>query len=438
MNSMPRGPERHPAGRAAAYAEGMDPAQLALLELLAGIVIGGGVTALVAVSLRVQARQRADASPAPPDGVREVLRAMEDPAAAVDLSGTVRAASPAAAAFGLHEGSTIADDQVRGLVRDARAGGSATASLVLRRADGPGEQSSVSARAATVTDRLVLVVLRDITERERIERMRRDFVANTSHELKTPVGAISLLAEAIEAAADDPAQVRAFASRMSAEATRLAGLTDRVMHLSRLQGADEALRMRRLAVDDLLAEVVAAHETTAAAAGISLARGDAEGLHVLGDPRILGDAVGNLVANAVAYSPAGAQVGIGVKRVKDAVEIAVTDHGPGIPVAEQERIFERFYRADHARSRRTGGTGLGLSIVKHAVDRHGGEVEVWSRPGRGSTFTIRLPLADPAGKGGKKKPKQKRKKKTKDKVSKDKGNRVSTASVRPRQTGASA
>jgi len=238
-------------------------------------------------------------------------------------------------------------------------------------------------------------VIRDITERERVEQMRRDFVANTSHELKTPVASVSLLAEAIESAADDPPQVRIFASRLSAEANRLAQLTSRIMNLSRLQAAEELSEERIVSVDEVVASAVDAHAIQADSAGVEIVRGGARALYVRGDGQVLSEAVGNLLANAIAYSPKGSSVGIGVKLTDRVVEIAVSDHGIGIPEGDQERIFERFYRADQARSRRTGGTGLGLSIVKHAVQRHGGEVKLWSRPGRGSTFTIRLPQSDP-------------------------------------------
>jgi two-component system sensor histidine kinase SenX3 len=248
-------------------------------------------------------------------------------------------------------------------------------------------------RASRISPRLTLFVLRDITERERVEEMRRDFVANTSHELKTPVGAVSLLAEAIESASDDPPQVRIFATRLQAEANRLALLTSRIMNLSRLQASDE-LPQRDVSVDEVVASALDAHAIQADSAGVEVVRGGARGLYVHGDAQILSEAVGNLIANAIAYSSRGSSVGIGVKAVDRVVEIAVTDRGIGIAEGEQDRVFERFYRADPARARRTGGSGLGLSIVKHAVQRHGGEVRLWSRPGRGSTFTIRLPQID--------------------------------------------
>ncbi len=319
---------------------------------------------------------------------------MEDAAVVVDGSATVRAASPPAAGFGLRVGEIVADDAIRDLVRTVRSSGMpASMTILLRRAATPTDQRHVSVRGTRLSSPLVLVVIRDITEQERVEQMRRDFVANTSHELKTPVGAVSLLAEAIESAAEDPEQVRAFARRLSAEAARLASLTSRVMSLSRLQSADDLAVTDDVAIDSVVASAIEAHATAADAAGVTLVRGGDRGLVVRGDQQILSEAVGNLIANAIAYSPRGSSVGIGISRVGSAVEIAVTDRGIGIAEDEQQRVFERFYRSDQGRSRRTGGTGLGLSIVKHAVQRHGGEVRLWSRPGRGSTFTVHLPLA---------------------------------------------
>lgn len=374
----------------------MDTTQLALLALSLGAVIGGAVVAGIVLALRARDQAEIETSSAIPDGVREVLRAMDEAAVVVDASSTVRAASAAAIPFHLAEGSVLGSDELRLMARRARAEESViTATLRIPRGAPPAEPRLVVARASRISSRLTLIVLRDITERERVEQMRRDFVANTSHELKTPVGAVTLLAEAIESAADDPEQVRNFAGRLTAEANRLAQLTSRIMNLSRLQAADEFTDEREVAVDAIIASAADAHAIQAASAGVTIVRGGDRGRYVRGDAQVLGEAVGNLLANAIAYSAPGSSVGIGVKALGDVVEIAVTDRGIGISEDDQERVFERFYRADQARSRRTGGSGLGLAIVKHAVQRHGGEVRLWSRLGRGSTFTIRLPLIDP-------------------------------------------
>lgn len=369
----------------------MHTTQLALLALLAGIVIGASISAVIVVSLRARDRARAETSLDIPEGVREVLHGMDDAAVVVDASSTVLAASAAAVPFELIEGRVLPSDELRAVARGVRnSDTTATETLRLRRGAPPAEPRLVVVRASRISPRLTLLVLRDITERERVEEMRRDFVANTSHELKTPVGAVSLLAEAIESAADDPPQVRIFAARLSAEASRLALLTSRIMNLSRLQASDE-LTQQDVSIDEVVASALDAHAIQADSAGVEVVRGGSRGVYVRGDAQVLSEAVGNLIANAIAYSPRGSSVGIGVKVAEGIVEIAVTDRGIGIAEGDQDRVFERFYRADPARARRTGGSGLGLSIVKHAVQRHGGEVRLWSRPGRGSTFTIRLP-----------------------------------------------
>lgn len=377
----------------------MNPTQLALVALLAGAVVGILVSALVSSALRARDRAIAQADGDVPPGARAVLAALDEAALIVDSSFVIVATSPSAELFGLREGEAVPGDELRELLRSSRGvPHSETGTLRLRRGVAPAEPRLIVARASGITPRLTLVLVRDITERERVAEMRRDFVANTSHELKTPVGAVTLLAEAIESAADDPEQVRRFATRLSAEAMRLGNLTSRIMSLSRLQSSDQLTELRDVAVDEVITSAIETHAIAAESAGVALVRGGDRGLFVRGDVQVLSEAVGNLIANAIAYSPPASHVGVGVRDVADAVEIAVTDRGIGIPESEQQRVFERFYRADYARSRRTGGTGLGLSIVKHAVQRHGGEVQLWSRPGRGSTFTIRLP-AVPAPEG---------------------------------------
>ncbi|WP_311244507.1 ATP-binding protein [Microbacterium sp. WCS2018Hpa-23] len=369
--------------------------QIALLALAVGLVIGVGLSLLVAWAYRARARVAEETSLSVPEGVTAVLGSMDDAACVVDSSGLVLAVSNAATRFGIEVGAPLENPELRQLVRGGRnEGGSASESMRLTRGGLSLDPRLVSARASVISPRMTLLIIRDVTEQERLDQMRRDFVANTSHELKTPVGAVTLLAEAIESAADDPAQVRHFATRISAEAARLGQLTGRIMSLSRLQAEDALSDVRPVAIDEVLATALEAHVVQADSAGVEIARGGDRGVWVRGDSQILIEAFGNLIANAIAYSPKGSRVGIGVKADEGVVEIAVSDQGIGIAEGDRERIFERFYRADEARSRRTGGTGLGLSIVKHATQRHGGEVRLWSRPGRGSTFTIRLPRID--------------------------------------------
>ena len=247
---------------------------------------------------------------------------------------------------------------------------------------------TVTARVAPLGSRMVLALVEDRTRERRVEAIRRDFVANVSHELKTPVGAIRLLAEAVGDAADDPEAVKRFSARMLTESERLSRLVQQIIELSRLQGDDPLESPRSVVVDDVLAAAVDTSAIDAAAKNISLVTGGETGLEVFGNREQVTAAVSNLVANAVAYSGSSSAVVVNAKATQATVEISVVDQGVGIPAEEIDRIFERFYRVDPARHRSTGGTGLGLSIVKHVAATHGGEVKVWSVEGQGSTFTL--------------------------------------------------
>jgi len=242
---------------------------------------------------------------------------------------------------------------------------------------------------------MIVILAEDRTAERRIEDTRRDFVANVSHELKTPIGAISLLAEAVEDAADDPPAVRKFASRMGIESARLTDLVGQIIDLSRLQADNPLSQAEEVDVDDVLAEAVDRCRVDAERHQVSLTIAGHTGCRVLGSARQLSVAVGNLVENAVIYSDEGARVVVAAhiqaRSDDDYAEITVSDNGIGIPAADVDRIFERFYRVDYARSRANGGTGLGLAIVKHIAAVHGGGVSVWSQPGRGSTFTMSIP-----------------------------------------------
>jgi two-component system sensor histidine kinase SenX3 len=238
---------------------------------------------------------------------------------------------------------------------------------------------------------MVLALVEDRTRERRVEAIRRDFVANVSHELKTPVGAIRLLAEAVCDAADDPEAVRRFSDRMITESDRLSRLVQQIIELSRLQGDDPLESPVPVSVDQVVATAVDTSAIDAATKRIALVTGGESGLEVFGNREQVMAAVSNLVANAVAYSAPSSTVVLNTRATPGTVEISVVDQGIGIPAEEIDRIFERFYRVDPARHRSTGGTGLGLSIVKHVAATHGGEVKVWSVEGHGSTFTLALP-----------------------------------------------
>ncbi|MEU6553056.1 ATP-binding protein [Streptomyces sp. NPDC046915] len=354
--------------------------------------------------------------PVLPPGVDTVLSVLRSSAVVLDEADAVVKASSAAYALGLVRGGKLAVEPMLQMTRDTRRDGEIRqVELDLpRRGTGRGEALAVSARVAPLGSRLVLLLVEDLTEARRIEAVRRDFVANVSHELKTPVGALSLLSEAVMDASDDPEAVERFAGRMQIEATRLTNLVQELIDLSRVQNDDPLEDAEPVRVDELVAEAVDRCRHQAGTKQITMASnvwapegldqggggrraGGAADLHVWGNRGQLAAALGNLVENAVNYSPARTRVGIAARRISapggDMIELAVTDQGIGITDKDKERIFERFYRVDPARSRATGGTGLGLAIVKHVVASHGGEVTVWSAEGQGSTFTLRLPEA---------------------------------------------
>ena len=270
--------------------------------------------------------------------------------------------------------------------------------------------AAVRGEVRPLAEDFTVVDAADESEAVRLEATRRDFVANVSHELKTPVGALALLAEAVLDAADEPAEVRRFSAKIVREATRLGTLVSELIALSRLQGAERLPELAPVDVDEVVAEALGRSALVAESTGIDITTDGPSDLVVDGDRTLLVTALSNLIDNAVAYSSPGSPVSISRRHTDGYAEIAVTDRGIGIAHEHQQRVFERFFRADPARSRATGGTGLGLAIVKHVAANHGGEVRLWSKPGTGSTFTLRLPIsgdhqspnhtATPTGNGG--------------------------------------
>ncbi len=251
----------------------------------------------------------------------------------------------------------------------------------------------LTVKIISLTDEdLILVLISDESEAERVHEVRRDFVANISHELKTPIGALSLLSEAVLSAKNDPESVTKFATRMQHEAKRLTELVQEIINLSRLQDSDPLQVAQELTINELVRTAVDQCATTSEARNIWVSITEGPDAVVLGDREQLIMAIHNLIENAINYSPEETKVSVTTQSQEDIVEISVADQGIGISEDELERIFERFYRVDPARSRETGGTGLGLSIVKHVTSKHGGEVKVWSSPNVGSTFALRLPI----------------------------------------------
>lgn len=388
------------------------------LGVALGLVIG-----LLALVLTLRARRQARPvrpddrpaeEPAPPRRALqtetiELLEMLRSATIVVDRSGTVLRASSSAAVLGLVRDDGIRHHDLRTLVHEAeRAGRIQEKELELRRGPIGSGRIQIAVRVAPLDSGLTVVLAEDLTVARQLEETRRDFVVNVSHELKTPVGGLGLLAEAIEGAADDPEAVARFAARMKREAERLTNLVAEIIDLSRLQTHEfsatptivDVYECAELAVEQTRTVAEQRHITVSSASAPHTRR-------VRGDASLIVTAVRNLVANAIAYSDDRSRVSVVVRRHHDLVEISVSDQGAGIHAAEQARIFERFYRVDSARSRATGGTGLGLAIVKHICASHGGDVTVWSQEGQGSTFTIRLPAAqtgnpvvDAAGGGG--------------------------------------
>ncbi len=398
-NPRPAPVRRAGAAAGRTYDRGVD-ALLIGLTAVVGVLVGAGAALAIRASEREQRRVPAveHQQATLPTGAADVLVLLGSSAVVLDSEDRVVRASPAAYALGLVRAERLLSEEMLELVRQVRRVGEIREQeLELPRGPIGSATLAVRARVAPLGSTLVLVLVEDRTEARRVDAVRRDFVANVSHELKTPVGAMSLLAEALVDAADDPEAVRRFAGRMQHESERLTRLVQDVIELSRLQGHDPLEAPTLVSLDDVVAEAVDRSRLTAEARDVTLVSAGVRGLKVMGDSRQLVTAVGNLVDNAVRYGPAGSRVAVSVNEVAGPAgklaELSVTDEGPGIAEAERERIFERFYRVDNARSRDTGGTGLGLSIVKHVAAGHGGEATVWSLEGTGSTFTLRLPVA---------------------------------------------
>ncbi len=336
--------------------------------------------------------------PTLPEGSAEVLSVIGRAFVILDeVDGVVRA-NPASYAYGLVRGHTLIHEELRTLARKVRADGViAEREFELPRGTMGAASVIIHVRVAPLGEEYILLLADDRTEITRTAAVRNDFVANVSHELKTPVGAISLLAEAIDGAADDEVAVRRFTTRLYKESARLAALVQDIIELSRLQGTDVVLAGESIDLNEVLAEAVDRNKLPAEEKRIKISVGGSVEQSVFGDRDLLMTALRNLIDNAIRYSPEDTTVGVGLRERDGLIQISVTDQGPGIAPEEQDRIFERFYRIDAARSRQTGGTGLGLSIVKHVVANHGGEITLWSQPGQGSTFTVRLPMLEETG-----------------------------------------
>lgn len=309
----------------------------------------------------------------------------------VDDSLAVLRATNSAIALGLVSGRVIRNSEIRALVRTTQETETTNSvEFELTLSEG-GDVRYLRARAVTIGAGIVLVLVEDNTEARDFESIRRDFIANVTHEIKTPIGAIALLSEAMEGALDDPTRMHKFADSLRRETGRLSSLITEIIQLSRVETSNILAKAKPANVGVVVREALERTLVIADAKDIVINAKYPDDVFVMGDGELLTVAVKNLVENAIQYSDRKQSVGIGVTTRNGHVDIIVTDQGVGIPADEQSRVFERFYRVDESRDRTTGGTGLGLSLVKHIALSHRGEVTLFSQPGVGSTFTMRLP-----------------------------------------------
>jgi len=368
-------------------------ALVSLLTLIAGVAVG------VTVVPRIVARRQRRAADAAGMTVSQMLQHITSLSpmgvAVVDTFNDVVYSNDRAVELNVVRDRILDDRAWQAAQRVFETGQDVEVDLSPLKVANPGRSGiSVRGKVRLLTDddrRFAVVYIDDQSEHARMEATRRDFVANVSHELKTPVGAMSVLAEALLASADDPDTVRRFAEKMVAESHRLADMIGELIELSRLQGAERLPDLDAVDVDSIVSEAVSRHKVAADNSQISITTDAPTGYRVLGDEGLLVTAIANLVSNAIAYSPNGTDVSISRRKRGGNIEIAVTDRGIGIAKDDQERVFERFFRVDKARSRATGGTGLGLAIVKHVAANHNGSIRLWSQPGTGSTFTLSIP-----------------------------------------------
>jgi two-component system sensor histidine kinase SenX3 len=370
---------------------------------LAAIILGGVLILILGTALGwIISRRSSKSSESKlsiPDLVAEVLELMGSVGIVVEGSNKVVGTNSWAESYGLVSRGLLVHGELIELAQRARSGSEIESFEGILRVGLAKEKVSVAAKATLVEGDYVVLVLEDRGSDIRLDKTRRDFIENISHELKTPIGAIALLSEAIQEAGDDRAAVAKFASSLDKESSRLTFLVQDIIKLSRLQSEEVIADAELIDLNEVVAEAIDRNEQLAANRKIRLVTEQAPPLEVFGNKEMLITAVKNLVENAISYSDQGTSVGIGCSAKDSIAEIAVTDSGSGISPEHQERIFERFYRADPSRSRETGGTGLGLSIVKHVAKIHRGEVRLFSQVGVGSTFTLRVPLAtasDPA------------------------------------------
>ncbi len=373
----------------------MNPTTLVLLSILLGSVIGAGFVAAVVMMRRAGENRREQMRPKVPQAAVQILNELPEAAVLLDASLQPVFANTAAS----DETSPITDELIKDATfLTAMRNVMDTGAPYLQMPDPDETERAIRIRAFRVRKRFVAVLVDDVGGEQRVNAMRRDFIANVSHELKTPIAAISLLTEAINEAADDIDTVRRFAKSLGQEAKRLGELSRDVIHLSEAQSELVPSEREPVNLRNLVRTQVNEHRPYAVGRDVELVLTEPEEedrpANILGRGSSLATAIANVLSNAIRHSPEGGRIGIGMAFVKNTLEVSVADQGEGIPPELQTRVFERFYRADGSRARTSGGTGLGLSITRHTMRAHGGDVRLWSQVGVGSTFTLVFPLHD--------------------------------------------
>ena len=369
--------------------------QTSWLMFAVGLALGFGVALLVYFSRRKTAKAPPQPRNQLSNSISEVLDVLGPSALILNGTNYVAQATTTALALGLVNGRTLSHKKLLSLVAKARESQEALqidASLPTGRKD---VKLFITARAKSIGDGNVLLIVEDRTESHRLDEMRKDFMANISHELKTPIGAVGLLAEAMENSLDQPEILAKLLRNIRKEAKRLSSLVQDIIQLSRIQGTSKIAISKHVNLISVVREAIDRNSWRSEKHNVAIEfESEKRNVDVIGDAEMLTVAVKNLIENAIIYSNAGSSVAVVIEVANELAQIRVKDSGIGIGKEDLERVFERFYRADQSRSRETGGTGLGLSIVKHAALMHQGDVQLFSKPGIGSTFTIRLPMVD--------------------------------------------
>lgn len=387
----------------------MTPTALVFASVGLGIVVGALLTWVV-LSARTAGRRRAESlNPPLPKMAVELLHSLDIFAVILDASLTPIYANPAARDDQRITGAQLREPEFLQRARQVMSTG--VADTIMPDPDEPSD--TVRVRILRMRPRFLVVFADDLGEEQRVNAMRRDFIANVSHELKTPIAAIGLLSEAVLEAADEPEIVRGFAKSLKKESRRLGDLSRDIIQLSEAQSTLLPEDREPVSLRAVLHSEVEAHQDFALQSGVELVlTEDISGPEpiTLGRAASIGTVIANLLSNAIRHSPEGGHVGIGMDIESTFCVITITDQGEGIAPEHLPRIFERFYRIDAARSRAGGGTGLGLSIARHTMRSHGGDIDVWSQQGVGSSFTVTFPLVNPQPQTGKRKRKPKRQK----------------------------